>query len=109
MRKAVDCQGRRCQGRPAAADVDRLRGGGFGASCNGQLSVDEAAHISVATELINNASDARELPKMLEAVKGALGADLETTPKPPPMNDGSWPTHAYAAKYSTMTLSSLTM
>lgn len=34
---------------------------------------DDTAHIIVAAELINNASDARELPTMVEAVKEALG------------------------------------
>lgn len=49
-------------------------GGGFEASYNGQLAVDDTAHIIVAAELINNASDVRELPKMLEVVKATLGA-----------------------------------
>lgn len=49
-------------------------GGGFDASYNGQIAVDDTAHIIVAAELINNASDVRELPKMVEKVKAALGA-----------------------------------
>ena len=49
-------------------------GGGFEASYNGQIAVDDTAHIIVAAELINNASDVRELPKMVEKVKVALGA-----------------------------------
>ena len=49
-------------------------GGGFEASYNGQLAVDDTAHIIVAAELINNASDVRELPKMVEKVKADLGA-----------------------------------
>ena len=49
-------------------------GGGFEASYNGQIAVDDTAHIIVAAELINNASDVRELPKMVEKVKAALGA-----------------------------------
>ena len=48
-------------------------GGGFEASYNGQIAVDDTAHIIVAAELINNASDVRELPKMVEKVKAALG------------------------------------
>jgi hypothetical protein len=48
-------------------------GGGFDASYNAQTAVDEAAHIIVAAELTNCASDARELPTMLQAVKDNLG------------------------------------
>jgi hypothetical protein len=54
-------------------------GGGFDPAYNGQTAVDDAAHIIVAAELINNASDVRELPTMLEAVKSALGAYPEQT------------------------------
>lgn len=43
-------------------------GGGFDPACNGQTAVDDTSHIIVAAELINNASDVRELPPMLEAV-----------------------------------------
>ncbi|MFE8644788.1 IS1182 family transposase [Sphingomonas sp. NCPPB 2930] len=49
-------------------------GGGFDPAYNAQTAVDDTAHIIVAAELINNASDARELPAMVEAVKDALGA-----------------------------------
>jgi transposase len=49
-------------------------GGAFEASYNGQTAVDDTAHIIVAAELINNASDVRELPTMLEAVKNNVGA-----------------------------------
>jgi len=49
-------------------------GGGFEASYNGQIAVDDTAHIIVAAELINNASDVRELPRMVEKVKAELGA-----------------------------------
>ena len=49
-------------------------GGGFDASYNAQTAVDAAAHIIVAAELINNASDAGELPTMLQAVKDNLGS-----------------------------------
>ena len=48
-------------------------GGAFEASDNGQTAVDDKAHIIVAAELINSASDVQELPTMLEAVK-ACGA-----------------------------------
>jgi IS5 family transposase len=48
-------------------------GGAFDASYNGQTAVDDTAHIIVAAELINNASDVHELPTMLEAVKANLG------------------------------------
>ena len=54
-------------------------GGGFDPAYNGQTAVDDTAHIIVAAELINNASDVRELPTMLEAVKDALGAYPEQT------------------------------
>jgi hypothetical protein len=54
-------------------------GGGFDPAHNGQTAVDDTAHIIIAAELINNASDVRELPTMLEAVKNALGADPEQT------------------------------
>src|SRR5690606_10489770 len=40
---------------------------------NGQLAVDEAAHIIVAAELTNVASDAAELPRMIDAVQANLG------------------------------------
>jgi len=54
-------------------------GGGFEASYNGQIATDDTAHIIVAAELINNASDVRELPKMVEAVKATLGVYPEQT------------------------------
>ena len=54
-------------------------GGGFDPAYNAQTAVDETAHIIVAAELINNASDARELPTMVAAVKDALGAYPEQT------------------------------
>ena len=37
-------------------------GGAFEASYNGQTAVDDTAHIIVAAELINNASDVRTAP-----------------------------------------------
>lgn len=54
-------------------------GGGYEASYNGQLAVDDTAHIIVAAELINNASDVRELPKMLAAVNATLGSYPDQT------------------------------
>jgi hypothetical protein len=54
--------------------IMKRAGGGFDASYNAQTAVDDAAHIIVAAELTNNASDADELPKMLQAVKNNLGA-----------------------------------
>ncbi|MDP9877829.1 transposase/predicted transcriptional regulator [Variovorax boronicumulans] len=54
-------------------------GGGFDAAYNAQTAVDDTAHIIVAAELINNASDVRELPTMLAAVKDTLGAYPEQT------------------------------
>ena len=49
-------------------------GAGFDPAYNAQTAVDDKAHIIVEAELINNASDARELPAMVEAVKETLGA-----------------------------------
>ena len=54
-------------------------GGGFDPAYNAQTAVDDTAHIIVAAELVNNASDAQELPKMLEAVKDVLGTYPEQT------------------------------
>jgi hypothetical protein len=54
--------------------IMKRAGGGFDASYNAQTAVDDAAHIIVAAELTNNASDAGELPTMLQAVKDNLGA-----------------------------------
>ncbi len=54
-------------------------GGGFDPAYNAQTAVDDKAHIIVAAELINNASDARELPAMVEAVKETLGAYPDQT------------------------------
>ena len=54
--------------------IMKRAGGGFVASYNAQTAVDEAAHIIVAAELTNCASDAGELPTMLRAVKDNLGA-----------------------------------
>ena len=52
-----------------------LRGdGGFDPACKAQAAVDVTAHIIVAGELINNASDVRELPTMVEEVGVRRGA-----------------------------------
>lgn len=53
--------------------IMKRAGGGFDASYNAQTAVDAAAHIIVAAELTNNASDAAELPTMLQAVENNLG------------------------------------
>ena len=53
--------------------IMKRAGGGFDASYNAQTAVDDAAHIIVAAELTNSASDAGELPTMLEAVQDNLG------------------------------------
>ena len=47
-------------------------GGGFDASYNGQTAVDDTAHIIVAAELGNNASDAGQLLPMIEAIAANL-------------------------------------
>ena len=57
-----------------ASRIMQHAGGGYEASYNGQLAVDDTAHIIVAAELSNNASDVRELPTMLSAVNANLGA-----------------------------------
>ena len=48
-------------------------GGGYDASYNAQTAVDQTAHIIVAAELTNSASDAAQLPVMLKAVSDNLG------------------------------------
>ena len=48
-------------------------GGGYDASYNAQTAVDKTAHIIVAAELTNSASDAAQLPVMLQAVSDNLG------------------------------------
>ena len=53
--------------------IMKRAGGGFDASYNAQTAVDDAAHIIVAAELTNCASDAGELPTMLRAVQDNLG------------------------------------
>ena len=54
--------------------IMKRAGGGFDAGYNAQLAVDEAAHIIVAAELTNVASDAAELPRMIDAVQANLGS-----------------------------------
>jgi hypothetical protein len=54
--------------------IMKRSGGGFDASYNAQTAVDEAAHIIVAAELTNCASDAGELPTTLRAGKNNLGS-----------------------------------
>lgn len=53
--------------------IMKRAGGGFDASYNAQTAVDDAAHIIVAAELTNSASDAGELPTVLQSVKHNLG------------------------------------
>lgn len=53
--------------------IMKRTGGGFDASYNAQTAVDEAAHIIVAAELTNSASDAAQLPRLLQAVKNNVG------------------------------------
>jgi hypothetical protein len=53
--------------------IMKRAGGGFDASYNAQTAVDDAAHIIVAAELTNSASDAGQLPTMLRAVQDNLG------------------------------------
>ena len=59
--------------------ITQRAGAGFDPAYNGQTAVDATAHISVAAELINNASDVRELTTMLESVKEALGTYPQQT------------------------------
>jgi hypothetical protein len=59
--------------------IMKRAGGGFDPAYDGQTAVDATAHIIVAAELINNASDVRELPTMVEVVKDALGTHPEQT------------------------------
>lgn len=54
--------------------IMKRAGGGFDAGYNAQTAVDDTAHIIVAAELTNSASDAGELPPMLAAVQRNLGA-----------------------------------
>lgn len=53
--------------------IMKRAGGGFDPSFNAQTAVDDTAHIIVAAELTNNASDGGQLPGMLQAVRENLG------------------------------------
>ena len=53
--------------------IMKRAGGGFDASYNAQTAVDETAHIVIAAELTNIASDAAQLPKMLAVIRSNLG------------------------------------
>ena len=54
-------------------------GGGFDPRTTRRRPSTITAHIIVAAELINNASDVRELPTMVQAVKDTLGEYPEQT------------------------------
>jgi hypothetical protein len=54
--------------------IMKRAGGGFDAGYNAQTAIDDTAHVIVAAELTNCASDAGELPKMIEAVHTNLKA-----------------------------------
>lgn len=54
-------------------------GGGFDPAYNAQTAVDDKAHIIVAAEVINNASDVRELVPMVDVVKQTFGVDPTQT------------------------------
>lgn len=54
--------------------IMKRAGGGFDQSYNGQTAVDEHAHIIVAAEVTNSASDSGQLPIMLDAVEANLDA-----------------------------------
>jgi len=53
--------------------IMKRAGGGFDPGYNAQTAVDEAAHIIVAAELTHNASDAGQLPGVLQAVHENVG------------------------------------
>jgi hypothetical protein len=57
--------------------IMKRAGGGYDASYNAQTAVDVTAHIIVAAELTDNASDAGELPTMLHPDKNNLGQTPE--------------------------------
>lgn len=54
--------------------IMKRTGGGFDPAYNGQIAVDDTAHIIVAADLVNCAADVGELPRMLQAVHNTLGA-----------------------------------
>ena len=53
--------------------IMKRAGGGFDASYNAQTAVDDTAHIIIAAELGNNASDVEQLVPMLKAVRDNTG------------------------------------
>jgi len=53
--------------------IMKRTGGGFDQSYNAQTAVDEQAHIIVAAEVTNVATDSGQLPVMLDAVRANLG------------------------------------
>ena len=53
--------------------IMKRSGGGFDASYNAQTAVDDTAHIIVAAEVGNNASDAGQLVPMIQAVQTNTG------------------------------------
>ena len=53
--------------------IMKRTGGGFDASYNAQTAVDDTAHIIIAAELGNNASDVEQLVPMLKAVQDNCG------------------------------------
>lgn len=54
--------------------IMKRAGGGYDAGYNAQTAVDDTAHIIVAAELTSNASDAGELPTMIQSVEDNVGA-----------------------------------
>ena len=73
-------------------------GGGFDYSDNAQTAVDEAAHITVAAEVVNTSLDVQQLPTVLAAVKAhtesviALGREGKEQARPTPVSKKSGPT-----------------
>lgn len=58
--------------------IMKRAGGGFDASYNAQTAVDDTAHLIVAADVSNNASDGQQLPAVLQAVSATLGAHANT-------------------------------
>lgn len=80
------------------ARIMKRAGGGFDYSDNAQTAVDEAAHITVAAEVVNTSLDVQQLPTVLAAVKAhtesviALGREGEEQARPTPVSKKSGPT-----------------
>lgn len=55
--------------------IMKRAGGGFDYCYNGQLAVDDTAHIIIAAELTNSGADSGQLPRVLDAAKQSAGAD----------------------------------